>query len=195
MIGASFDGKLTADAAAGRWHPVHGIPTARTRPASRTWILNGAKITGTDRHDRRQFRWRAERRTPCRSVAICSCAMPTARETVDMVFAHVGGNLDLRGATPGRSRSLGCVNCRGLATRWARSPPSGRERWETRRPEPAQCAYRQSGGCEGCAWPAKGQLHLDGFTFNHLGGFEGETEPEMRARGMEWWDNWAQARS
>jgi hypothetical protein len=41
------------------------------------------------------------------------------------------------------------------------------------------------------AWPAKGQLHLDGFTFNHLGGFAGETGPEMRARGMDWWDNWA----
>jgi uncharacterized protein YjbI with pentapeptide repeats len=41
------------------------------------------------------------------------------------------------------------------------------------------------------AWPAQGHLHLDGFSFNHLGGFGGETGPEMRARGMEWWDNWA----
>jgi hypothetical protein len=42
------------------------------------------------------------------------------------------------------------------------------------------------------AWPAKkGQLHLDGFSFNHLGGFEGETEQKMRDRGMDWWDkNW-----
>jgi hypothetical protein len=36
-----------------------------------------------------------------------------------------------------------------------------------------------------------GKLHLDGFTFNHLGGYEGETGPEMRARGMDWWDSWA----
>ena len=42
------------------------------------------------------------------------------------------------------------------------------------------------------AWPAQEQLHLDGFSFNHLGGFEGETEPVMRSRGMDWWDNnWA----
>src|ERR1700730_8824527 len=42
------------------------------------------------------------------------------------------------------------------------------------------------------AWPAKGQLRLDGFSFNHLGGFEGETGLEMRARGMDWWNkNWA----
>jgi hypothetical protein len=41
------------------------------------------------------------------------------------------------------------------------------------------------------AWPAQGHLHLDGFSFNHLGGYEGETGPEMRARKMDWWDNWA----
>jgi hypothetical protein len=41
------------------------------------------------------------------------------------------------------------------------------------------------------AWPVQGQLHLDGFTFNHLGGFTGDTEPEMRSRGLTWWDNWA----
>jgi uncharacterized protein YjbI with pentapeptide repeats len=41
------------------------------------------------------------------------------------------------------------------------------------------------------AWPAQGHLHLDGFSFIHLGGFAGETGPEMRARGMDWWDNWA----
>jgi hypothetical protein len=41
------------------------------------------------------------------------------------------------------------------------------------------------------AWPAQGHLDLNGFSFNDLGGFEGETGPEMRARGMDWWDNWA----
>ena len=42
------------------------------------------------------------------------------------------------------------------------------------------------------AWPAEGQLHLDGFSFTHLGGYEGDTGPEMRNRGMEWWDkHWA----
>jgi hypothetical protein len=41
------------------------------------------------------------------------------------------------------------------------------------------------------AWPAKEHLQLDGLTFGYLGGFRGETGPEMRARGMDWWDNWA----
>jgi hypothetical protein len=39
--------------------------------------------------------------------------------------------------------------------------------------------------------PAQGHLNLDGFSFNYLGGFAGDTGPEMRARGMDWWDNWA----
>jgi hypothetical protein len=42
------------------------------------------------------------------------------------------------------------------------------------------------------AWPTPGHLHLDGFSFGHLGGFAGDPGPEMRARGMDWWDkNWA----
>jgi hypothetical protein len=41
------------------------------------------------------------------------------------------------------------------------------------------------------AWPTQGHLVLDGFTFDHLGGFEGETGAQMRARGTEWWDSWA----
>jgi len=40
-------------------------------------------------------------------------------------------------------------------------------------------------------WPTKEHLHLDRLTFGYLGGFKGETGPEMRARGMDWWDNWA----
>jgi hypothetical protein len=42
------------------------------------------------------------------------------------------------------------------------------------------------------AWPSKGQLVLNGTTFEHLGGHQGPTEQEMLKRGAEWWDeNWA----
>jgi hypothetical protein len=35
-------------------------------------------------------------------------------------------------------------------------------------------------------------LHLNGFTFDHLGGSEGDTELETRDGGIEWWDkHWA----
>lgn len=41
------------------------------------------------------------------------------------------------------------------------------------------------------AWPAKNYLQIEGFTFARAGGFEGETGPMMRGRGMQWWDEWA----
>ncbi len=40
------------------------------------------------------------------------------------------------------------------------------------------------------AWPNQGHLHLDGFSFNHLGGFQGNTVSEMRERRATWWEDW-----
>jgi hypothetical protein len=40
------------------------------------------------------------------------------------------------------------------------------------------------------AWPPAGRLSLGGFTFDHLGGFGGETAQQERQRGMKWWDQW-----
>jgi len=34
-------------------------------------------------------------------------------------------------------------------------------------------------------------MQMDGFTFTHLGGYEGDSGPQMRGRGMAWWDQWA----
>ena len=40
--------------------------------------------------------------------------------------------------------------------------------------------------------PDPGRLHLDGFTFARLGGFEGDSGAEMVGRGAQWWDrHWA----
>jgi uncharacterized protein YjbI with pentapeptide repeats len=41
------------------------------------------------------------------------------------------------------------------------------------------------------AWPPAGALHLDGFSFSHLGGTDGDNGMSMRNRGMQWWDSWA----
>jgi hypothetical protein len=41
------------------------------------------------------------------------------------------------------------------------------------------------------AWPAKRQLRLDGFTFDHLGKFEGGGGQETNKQGTAVWDNWA----
>ena len=42
------------------------------------------------------------------------------------------------------------------------------------------------------AWPVEeGQLELDGFSFNHFGGPEGDAEGKLLERGTKWWDEWA----
>jgi hypothetical protein len=56
---------------------------------------------------------------------------------------------------------------------------------------PAEMSAAGRGQLAKDAWPNRGHLHLDGFSFNHLGGIEGETGPEMRTPGMDWWVNWA----
>jgi hypothetical protein len=42
------------------------------------------------------------------------------------------------------------------------------------------------------SWPEVGRLRLDGFSFAHLGGYEGYSGAEMLSRGAKWWDrSWA----
>jgi hypothetical protein len=108
-----------------------------------------------------------------------------------MVFAHVGGGLDLRGA------ALAGLNLSGasIATDLALGEPGKPAIWKGKKAEPDTLTMRNThiGNLVDVlgAWPKRGHLHLDGFTFNHLGGLVGERGPEMRARGMEWWDDWA----
>jgi hypothetical protein len=113
-----------------------------------------------------------------------------AQEVV-MVGAHIGSNLDLRGAT------LAGLNLSGASiTGDLRLGDPGKHAvWTGKNGEPGALNLRNAhiGKLMDAkdAWPAQGQLHLDGFSFNRLGGYAGETGPEMRARGMDWWDNWA----
>ena len=115
-------------------------------------------------------------------------------KAVVMVFAHIGGNLDLRGAAlAGLDLSSASV-----ARELALGGPGKPATWIGKNGEPSALTLRNAhiGNLIDAkdAWPAQGQLHLDGFSFNHLGGFEGETGPEMRARGMDWWDQLGEAR-
>jgi uncharacterized protein YjbI with pentapeptide repeats len=111
---------------------------------------------------------------------------------VGMVAAHVGGNLDLRGATLADLDLAGASIAADLQL-------GGMGRsvvWQGKAGEPGALSLRDThiGNLMDArdAWPEKGKLHLNGFTYDHLGGYEGETGPEMCERGMEWWDkNWA----
>ena len=113
-------------------------------------------------------------------------------DQVGMVAAHVGGNLDLRGATLADLDLAGASIAADLQL-------GGMGRsvvWQGKTGEPGALSLRDThiGNLMDArdAWPEKGKLHLNGFTYDHLGGYEGETGAEMCARGMEWWDkNWA----
>jgi uncharacterized protein YjbI with pentapeptide repeats len=114
-------------------------------------------------------------------------------DQIRMVFARIGGNLDIRAA------SLAELNLSGASIAGDLSlgrfeTPNTPTRWLTTDGKPGKLILRNTrvGNLMDAhdAWPIKGYLHLDGFTFARLGGFVGETGTEMRARGMRWWDDW-----
>jgi uncharacterized protein YjbI with pentapeptide repeats len=107
-------------------------------------------------------------------------------DDVDMGLAHVGGNLELRGANLAGFQLSGASIAGSLQLGQSQKSNVWTGVLNLRDAHVGYVADAKEG-----AWPAQGQLQLDGFTFGHLGGFEGESGPEMRARGMKWWDNWA----
>ncbi len=189
MRGASFDGKLNADSLQVGEILLMGSE-GQNKASFKDVNLNGAKVTGQIDMDGASF----EGELDADSMDVggplfmrdAHCA-----QAVVMVFAHVGGNLDLRGAT------LAGLNLSGASI--AGDLRLGGEHksavWKGTNGEPSALYLHNAhtGNLMDAkdAWPVQSQLHIDGFGFNHLGGFMGETGPKMRARGMEWWDKWA----
>ena len=188
MTGASFDGTLDADAL-----QVGGSLFMRSDGQNKASFkdvdLGGAKITGAIYMNGASFDGTLNAEGLQASNDLSMSDVYCIKET-DMMFAHIGGNLDLRGATlPGLDLSGASIaadlDLGGPAsTVWTGQDGEHRalNLRNTHIGNLADAKY---------AWPVQGQLHLDGFTFGHLGGFAGDTEPEMRDRGMEWWDDWA----
>jgi len=114
-------------------------------------------------------------------------------DKVVMRFAHVGGNLNVRGAT------LPSLDLSGSSVAYELRLGGLNESvvWKAEKGEPGALYLRNAsvGYLVDArdAWPTKGHLHLEGFTFAHLGGTEGESEQQMRdARKVTWWDeDWA----
>lgn len=106
---------------------------------------------------------------------------------VNMIFVQTGGGLDLRGATFAQLDLSGASVAGDLRL--------GGTKWRDAKDRPAGLTLRNARVANLMdtkdAWPTNGHMHIDGFTFTRLGGFEGDTGPNMRARGMKWWDAWA----
>jgi hypothetical protein len=117
-----------------------------------------------------------------------------AANAMALVFVTIGQNLDLRGATLD-SLDLSGVTVAG-ELRLSAGELGGRATvWRTAQGEPGDLILRNakvgSLGDDKDAWPEKGHLRLEGFSFAHLGGFVETKGSEARERGAEWWDDWA----
>jgi hypothetical protein len=110
---------------------------------------------------------------------------------IDMTFAHVDSNLDLRGTTVVGLDVSGASIAGDL--RLGQPGYHAVSKGKTGEPGNLNLQNVHIGNLMDTkdAWPEREHLHLDGFSFIHLGGFEGETGPDMRGRGMDWGDNWA----
>ena len=116
----------------------------------------------------------------------------TTNAPVTMPFTQFGSNLDLgdaklsgvdlRGASIAGEMRLGDRNS---MVSWA--PPVGAaDVLDLRNTHAGSLSDNKD------SWPEHGRLHLDGFTFAHLGGFESNSGLDMIGRGARWWDRqWA----
>ena len=92
-------------------------------------------------------------------------------DKVEMFFTHIGRSLDLRGTTLGdvdlsRASIGAALQLGGMHESAA---------WKQKYDSPGTLDLRnahagQLMNADESAWPAKGQLRLEGFTFDHLGG-------------------------
>ncbi|MFZ3324646.1 MAG: hypothetical protein WA231_01590 [Methylocella sp.] len=191
MSGASFDGTLDANSLQAGGDLLVSF-VGQNKASFKDLDLRGAKITGHVFMAGASFDGRLHASFLQAGGNLFMGDDHCARE-VDMVFAHVTGNLDLRGATLAGLDLSGASVAGDLAL----GEPGNPAVWKgnIRKPSPLNLRNTHIGNLMDArnAWPlpAQGQLNLDGFSFNHLGGFEGETGAEMRGRGMDWWDKWA----
>jgi uncharacterized protein YjbI with pentapeptide repeats len=190
MDGAEFEGLLKADKL-----QVGGSLLMRSEGENKASFkdvdLTGATITGQISMDGACFNgWLNAEKLQVRGDLFMRDAHDAHK--VDMVFSRVDGSLDLRGATLADLDLSGASVAGDLRL----GGPYESIPWKGMNGEPGALTLRNTriGNLMDAkdAWPGNGRLHLDGFTFSHLGGFAGETGPEMRERGMDWWDkNWA----
>jgi hypothetical protein len=189
MIGANFEGTLNADALQAGGDLLMQSVDQNTASFKDVNLYN-AKITGQINMDGSSFDGELNANT-LQTGGLLLMHDAYFSHKVIMLFAHVGTNLDLRGATFADLDLSGASITGDLRLGGSDRPAV----WKGHNGEPGALTLHNThiGNLMDAedAWPDRGHLHLDGFSFNHLGGFEGETGPEMRGRGMDWWDNWA----
>ncbi len=145
----------------------------------------GAKNAGKDAPKPHQFT--AEHLAVGSSLLIRHTNLPAY---VNLLYAHVDGSADFRGSTVTAMTLVGAkigedlrLAGEGVRVRWTRAP-GGQQSLDLRN---AHVANLQD---DSQAWPMRGAVDMEGFTFDHLGGFGVTQEQDPLSRGMDWWHDW-----
>jgi uncharacterized protein YjbI with pentapeptide repeats len=161
MNGASFGGRLNADSL-----QVGGsllmYSDDQNKASFKDVNLNSAKLTGQVAMNGASFDGKLEAEALQAGADLFMYDAHFAH-AVNMVFAHVGGSLDLRGATLAGLDLSGASVVGDLRL----GDPGKHAIWKGKNGEPGALNLHNAniGNLMDAqdAWPAKGQLHLDGF--------------------------------
>jgi cytoskeletal protein CcmA (bactofilin family) len=115
----------------------------------------------------------------------------TFAKPISMVFARVGINLDVRGGSPA-ALDLSGASVGGYLMLGG-GKDAGPAHWHTQAGQDGDLilvnTHVQYLMDSKDAWPNQEHLHLDGFTFDHLGSYDVASGSEVRNRDMQWWDD------
>ena len=190
LSGASFDDVLEASLL-----QVGGYLSLASKPPNMPTIfrkdvnLNGAKITGRFDVDGASFEGKVNADSLKVGGDLFMRYVCHADKAI-MAFANIGGNLDLRNATLADADFSGASVAGELRLGGLKFPHC--RRGSGTPPDVLNLRNAKVGNLmvASDALTTPQRLRLDGFSFGHLGGSGGQAGLEMRARGMEWWDNW-----
>jgi len=184
MIGASVDGVLDANAL--QAGDVIMRSEDDNKASFQAVLLRDAKVTGEVSMVGASVEGDLDADAlQARDVFMRSDARNTATfSTAKMTFATIKGGVDVRG---GKFKSLDLrgASIAGEMRLGDQSHSAELDKLDLRNAQVGSLSDSAK------SWPKRGRLHLDGFTFAHLGGFEADSGVGMVGRGADWWDGWA----
>jgi len=189
MQGARFEGALDAGLLqVGGTLSMSSVPTNLTSFAADV-NLTGAKITGTFNADATILAGKLN----ADSLRVGGDLFMRAAchaDTDVLVFAQIGGNLDLTAASLADADFSGAAVAGELRLDGGRNPGCTRT---SARSDVLNVRNAKVGNLVVADDALHGvrRLRLDGFSFSRIGGGEADTKAQLRGRSAKWWDDWA----
>jgi uncharacterized protein YjbI with pentapeptide repeats len=188
MGGASFDGVLQADLL-----QVGGNLNMALRPPDFTIFkkdvnLGGARIAGTFSAAGTTFGGKVNADS-LKVTGDMFLRYACHADKALMAYSSFGGHVDLRGASLAdadlsSSTVAGELRLDGKRFEGCTRSSAARDILSLRNAKVANLLVADDG-----LTPTR-RLRLDGFSFSHMGGFEGDVRSRLRERPAKWWDDW-----